>query len=57
MQDVSECDGSRQLCVTHFSPLSAQSSVGELGFQAAWAWLSLAQRVGVWLEGHGKEES
>lgn len=43
--------------MTHFSPLSAQSSVGELGFQAAWAWLSLAQRMGVWLEGHGKEES
>lgn len=44
------------LCDSFFS-LSAQSSVGELGFQAAWAWLSLAQRVGVWLEGHGKEES
>lgn len=57
MQDASEDDVSRELCVTHFSPPPAQSRVGELGFQAAWAWLSLAQRLGVGLEGHGKEES
>lgn len=55
MQRSSECDASRQLCLTHFPP--APSRVGELGFQAAWAWLSLAQRIGVGQEGHGKEES
>lgn len=58
MQDSGECDVSRQLCMTHFPP--AHSRVEELRgveIPAAWAWLSLAQRIAVGLEGHGKEES
>lgn len=40
--------------VIHFLLLPFLARRGRLGFQAAWAWLPLAQRVGVGL-GHRKE--